>query len=334
VASVTIHAGAERLEIPTRAVVNAAGPWVDCVRALAGGGQEPLLGSTRGTHIVVAPERPFGRNAILSTAKSDGRVFFAVPQDGLVLIGTTDLRDAGDPGAVAPTRGEVDYLLEEARSVLPGMDLNASHICYAYAGLRPLQRDPGGPEAAISRRHVVVDHAGQGGPAGLYSVLGGKLSTFRPLATDVMRLLGAPAPRTAAGSPPQPWSGGTARQDLPPGARRYLQRYGGATPAILEHGAEPLCPHTGAVAGEVPHAASSELASSLADILMRRTGIAWGSCRGLCCHRKAAQLAASVLRWDPERVDREVADYERLVDIHLPLPGLLKETATHNAPAT
>jgi glycerol-3-phosphate dehydrogenase len=334
VASLTIEASGERHEIPTRAVVNAAGPWVDCVRALAGGDPPPLLGATRGTHIVVAPDRPFGRDAVFSTARSDGRVFFAVPQDGLVLIGTTDIRDAGEPGSVAPTRAELDYLLEEARSLLPGMDLDVSHILYAYAGLRPLQRDPGGPEAAITRRHVVVDHAAQGGPDGLFSVLGGKLSTFRPLAHDVMSLLDATAPRrgTEAPSPPSRWD--LAAADLPPKARRRLRRYGTAVSAILDHGTEPRCDHAGAIAGEVLHAASSELASSLPDILMRRTGIAWGSCRGLCCHREAARLAASVLGWDPERIDREVADYQRHVDTQLPLPALLKETTAHHAPPT
>lgn len=197
VRAVEVEAGAERALIPVHLVINAGGPWVDAVNRLTNDPAPELLGVTRGSHIVVETPEPFPHDAVFSFAKSDGRVFFAVPQGRLLLVGTTDDRYDGPPGEVAPTADDVAYLLEEANRVLPGVGMRREHVRYAFAGLRPLLRVAGGPEAAISRRHEVVDHAGRGGPEGLLSVIGGKLSTFRPLAGEVGKRVGRGRPRKA-----------------------------------------------------------------------------------------------------------------------------------------
>jgi glycerol-3-phosphate dehydrogenase len=332
VSSVTVRANEHVHEIAAKAVVNAAGPWVDCVRSLAGDGQRPMLGVTRGSHIVIEPPHGVTRDAVFSTAKSDGRVFFAIPQDRLLLIGTTDVRDSGDPGEVAPTDGEVEYLLAEAQLLLPGEQLTHEHIRYAYAGLRPLQRDPGGPEAAITRRHSVIDHALQGGPKDLYSVTGGKLSTFRPLAAEVANQLGA---RKTAPRPHRDdtWIDLLRNAPLDPDAREHVSRYGPALANVLTGGQDVICEHSGAVTGEVLHAVEREMATTLADILMRRTGIAWAACRGLCCHQRAAELAAVRLGWHSEEAERQVRDFEEQVAYHLPTLESLAEAGAKHAAA-
>lgn len=322
------HAGQSHT-VPATAVVNAAGPWVDAVNAVGGLPGIELLGVTRGSHIVVELESPPGRDAIFSTAKSDGRVFFAVPQGELLLIGTTDDRYDGDPGALRPTLDDIEYLVAEARELLPGLDITRERIRYAYAGLRPLQKVAGGPEAAISRRHSVIAHDRHGGPAGMYSVVGGKLSTFRPLAGEIATLVGAPKRSRRQREPVAPdWAQALRQSGLDMRHKQHLRVYGRAIPEVLARGTAPLCPHAPAIEGEVRYVATLEQVETLADIMMRRTGIAWASCRGLCCHETVARLAAEALGWDADRTGREIAAFVAELDFHLPTVASLQRGET------
>ncbi|MPZ98637.1 MAG: FAD-dependent oxidoreductase [Dehalococcoidia bacterium] len=307
------HAGGE-VEVPCSTVLNAAGPWVDEV--VEDVRDAPLLGLTRGTHILLdVPDMP--RDAVFSTARSDGRVFFAVPQGELLLVGTTDDRYEGDPGAVHPLPGDIEYLLSEAAEVLPGLHPDRSQVRYAYAGLRPLQRVRGGPEAAITRRHELVDHGSRrGGPRGLYSAVGGKLTTYRAIAEELLDAAfegRAPAPPAVPGLAAPLYVA-----SLAPRTRMHVALYGPAATEVLTGGDRVVCEHTGAVEGEVAHAVRRELAVTLSDVLMRRTGIAWGSCRGLCCDERVAGLMAAELRWSPEQRDAELLAFRADVAWHLP----------------
>lgn len=312
------HAG-ERHGIAARAVVNAAGPWVDAVNALTAQAPGPLLGVTRGTHIVCEPVGLLPRDAIVSTARSDGRVLFVIPQGHLLRVGTTDVRFDGEAGAVAPTAAETRYLMAEAAELLPGLGLRPEHVRYCYAGLRPLPDVKGGPEAAITRRHSVIHHGKQGGPAGLFSVVGGKLSTFRPLARDVMAALHAgPVRHDPAEAQERRPDFDLEALNVPVHVREHLRVYGAAAADVVAGGAGLLCAHAGATAGEVTRAIRREHATTLSDILLRRTGIAWASCRGLCCHRRVAALAAPLLGWDESQREAEVACFEKDLAQHLP----------------
>ncbi|GAB4327100.1 MAG: glycerol-3-phosphate dehydrogenase/oxidase [Dehalococcoidia bacterium] len=315
--SLTVERDGREITLAARVIVNAAGPWVDAVAELAGE-PEPLLTLTRGTHIVVEPAAgQLPRDAILSTARSDGRVFFAIPQDGLLLIGTTDEPYAGDPAATVPTRHEVDYLVAEAQALLPGLDITHDRVRYAFAGLRPLRRATGRAAGAISRRHDVIDHA-RHGAAGLYSVAGGKLSTFRPLARVALGRAGLDAgPFTEPGRDGH-WRRLLDAADIPDAARRHLRVYGPRLGEVLEAGRELLCPHSGLTSGEVVHAVLREHAITLSDVLLRRTGACWATCRGLCAHHAAAEVAGPLLGWDDGERVRQVAMYKRDVARHLP----------------
>jgi len=320
VVGVVVATGESVAMVPARIVINAAGPWVDAVNAVADLPAPELLGVTRGTHIVVEPEQPPGKDAVFSTTKSDGRVFFAVPQDGLLLVGTTDLRYEGDPGAIRPTLDDVEYLLDEAQALMPGLALTMNQVRYAYAGLRPLQRMKGGPEASITRRHVLIDHGKSGGAQGLYSIAGGKLSTYRPLAQELARTLGAggriePGP---GDNTSREWFENLKASGLDLKVKSHLRRYGPVLESVLAAGTGTLCAHGGAVSGEVLQAVRNEAAFTLSDVLMRRTGIAWGACRGLCCHREAAALMARELGWDAAETTSQVRAYEADVAWHLP----------------
>lgn len=324
VRAVAFEVDGERHVVATRAVINAAGPWVDCVNRLTGERGRDLLGVTRGSHIMLELPGELPRDAVFSTAKTDGRVFFAVPQDGLLLVGTTDDRYDGHPDDARPTREDVEYLLDEARALLPGLEPAPEHVRYAYAGLRPLRRVRGGPEAAITRRHEVIDHGKQGGPEGLYSIVGGKLSTFAPLAKEALDRVGHGVPVMKPHAELRPhWAVVLRESDLERRQKAHLRIYGNAVSDVLAAGRDVICPHSSAIAGEVRYVAEHELVVTLSDILMRRTDIAWASCRGLCCHRAAATIAAEVLGWDARETEEQVAAYERDVDSNLPSLRLL-----------
>lgn len=319
VEAVEVNHGDSVYRIPARAVVNAAGPWVDAVNALGDLPQTELLGVTRGTHIVVELDESPGHDAVFSTAKSDGRVFFAVPQGELLLVGTTDERYEGHPSEIRPSSADIDYLLSEARELMPGRDITRERIRYAYAGLRPLQKVAGGPEAAISRRHAVIDHAKLGGARGVYSVVGGKLSTFRPLAEEIAARLGAPKRYGSRGELAAPgWRDALLGSGLPKRALRHLRIYGSGIPSVLRLGTEPLCEHAPAIEGEIRHVVRYEVAETLADIMMRRTGISWASCRGLCAIDRITEIAALEAGWDAAESVRQRKAFLRELDYHLP----------------
>ncbi|MEO8538768.1 MAG: glycerol-3-phosphate dehydrogenase/oxidase [bacterium] len=325
VVSVTVEHGGESVTVPTKCVINAAGPWVDAVNEHGGLPNVELLGITRGTHIVVELAEPPSHNAVFSTAKSDGRVFFAVPQGNLLLIGTTDERFEGDPGAIRPTIEDIEYLLAEARELMPGRDITRDRIRYAYAGLRPLQKVSGGPEAAISRRHFVVHHDRHGGPRGMYSLVGGKLSTFRPLAKEIATLLRAPEKRSDAELAVAPrWNQILKASGLAMNQKQHLRIYGPAIAEVLALGTDEVCGHSGAIAGEIRHAARNEQVESLSDIMLRRTGISWASCRGLCCDELVAEIAGKELGWKAADRKRELKAFREEVDFHLPTVALLE----------
>lgn len=222
-------------------VVNAAGPWVDAVAGPITG--EHLIGGTKGSHLILTPFPGAPGAAIYVEAKSDGRPFFILPWNGLYLIGTTDRRFSGDPSQARIDTSERDYLLRETDQVLAHSVGLRSHIAYTQSGIRPLPYREGGATGAITRRHWVHAHRD---PRGLFSVIGGKLTTHRALAEDVMRVLrrcGAPVTQRSASrdrplpgaiEPREPVMAALQARFAPRHAERLWRIYGARSLAIAE----------------------------------------------------------------------------------------------------
>lgn len=206
----TRHAGHWRATlgertVTARALVNAAGPWAGSVGAmLAPDSAAAPLRLIKGSHIVVP--KLFDGDCAYLFQHPDRRIVFAMPYEGAyTLIGTTDVDYTGDPGQVAVSAAEVDYLCQLVnryllREVTPG------DVLWRYAGVRPIVADAGGSARAASRDYRLVKDI-DGAP--LLTVLGGKLTTSRKLAEQAVDWL-APRLGAAAG----PW---TARACLPGG---------------------------------------------------------------------------------------------------------------------
>ena len=321
--------------VRARTIVNCAGPWVDRLRALADvADRSPrLLRTTKGIHCLLP--RMTERAVYLST--HDDRMVFVIPWRGFSLVGSTDTDFDGDPDRLWATREEVTYLLDEVAKVLPDRRAAFENVVYTYAGVRPLSFEPGRPPTEVSREHRVVP---EGVDGRFFSITGTKLTCFRSLAEDVgnrvMRALGRREPsRTARtmldGTDGEPgrievraWmdvseemaATGLSRASL----RTLVETYGRAYPRVLDlgrklpDGFERLCPSNPEIVAQLHHAVREEMAVSLQDVLLRRTGIGQSRCQGLDCAEPIAARLAELAGWTSRRLDAELEAYSQHVE--------------------
>jgi glycerol-3-phosphate dehydrogenase len=309
-------AGSERT-LEARATVNAAGPWAPAVAALAGA---PLrLRPGKGVHVTF--ERRIGNYGLILEGV-DGRTMFLVPHGAETIAGTTDTEYYGDPGDVdlQVTRDEVAYIVEAAARALP--QARSWRPLRAWAGVRNTIFEWGVDADDLSRRHEVVDHGGAGA-AGLFSLIGGKLASYRLFAEEctdvVLRHLGRSAPcitgtRPLPGAEPVPDFEALAREfPLPPAALRLIwNRLGGRLRDALADagpdGLAPVCRSEAITAAEIRYAVEREGARTLED-LRRHVHLAAGSCDGSDCAAPAAHLMAELLDWSADRTRAELRDF-------------------------
>ncbi|HKZ01120.1 MAG TPA: glycerol-3-phosphate dehydrogenase [Pyrinomonadaceae bacterium] len=333
-------------EAACRLVINASGPWVDQLLERIGVSAARLLGGTKGSHLIVAPFSGAPDSAIYVEAEQDHRPFFIIPWNGNYLIGTTDIRYEGSLERLEISDGEVEYLLSETNRLIPAAQLSRKSILYSYSGVRPLPFSSEKGEQGITRRHFIVEHPEA---PGLISLIGGKITTYRSLAGEVVDLClrrlrrRAISCRTATELLP-----GAPSSGLPPlhedlkslssnAAGRLLNIYGSRSYGILELTREEpellrvFDVETGAIAAEIVFAFKSEMARTLTDCLIRRTVVGLNSTCGLDAVEAAAGIARARLGWSADRVSLEVESYQRYVERfrpqfldNYPIPGSLR----------
>lgn len=173
----------ESFELQARVVINATGVYADAVRRFDAPDAQSVLTPSQGIHLVLDADFLPGETALLIPKTEDGRVMFAIPWQGKVLLGTTDTERHDLPAEPQPFPEEVDFLLRTAAGFLRRAP-QRSDIRSAFAGLRPLlhpEHDGKGGTAALSREHAVMVSAG-----GLVTVAGGKWTTYRLMAEQVI----------------------------------------------------------------------------------------------------------------------------------------------------
>ena len=179
------HTGALK-EVRAHAVVNATGPWTDRTVSMSHALETgALLRPTKGVHLVVPQARLPVENAVVCFHPDDGRVLFAIPWGDRTYVGTTDTDYQADPADVAATADDVAYLLDAANAYFPDASLTTDDVLSTWAGLRPLMRPATTTgdmdESAVSREHQIVV-----GADGLITIAGGKLTTYRRMAGEVV----------------------------------------------------------------------------------------------------------------------------------------------------
>ena len=263
----------------TRLIVNATGAWADRTRAIVLGMLQPgnpdpprLLRPSRGTHLVY-PALTQGHGIV--TLAGDGRVCFVVPFAGRSLVGTTEVETASPPADAQrrPSPDEIRYLADAVARVLPGAA--RQHPLAVFAGVRPLVS----AEEAVgeaSREHRIVDDGT------LLTIVGGKYTTFRVMARDLVAL-----------------------------ATRKLQRE-----VAPEDCTDPLpapLPHNTSDEAFAAHAVEHEWAHSLDDLVRRRSTRWLADDRGLSAARRMAPVLARRFGWDAAREKDEIERFESAV---------------------
>ena len=291
----------DELSIAGRVIVNATGPFADGVRRLDRPDAAPIIAPSQGVHVVLDRAFLAGDSAIMVPRTDDGRVMFAIPWYDVVVIGTTDTPIDDVELEPRPFRSEVEFILETANRYL-ARDAGHDDVRSAFAGIRPLVKIGDGEDtAALSREHaILIDPV-----SGLMTVAGGKWTTYRKMAEDVIDqviTLGDLEPRECV-----------TKHFSIHGHHRYADRfgrlafYGSDATAIerieIEHPdlATPLHPRLSVTGAEVRWACAEEMARTVDDVLARRT-------RSLLFDAQAAiEAAPAVARRMAEELGRDEA---------------------------
>jgi glycerol-3-phosphate dehydrogenase len=319
--------GGGSFDVSARVVVNAAGVWAAEIQQLAGA-HTFSIAPAKGVHLLVRKEAFDSTTGILS--KAEDSVIILRKWYGHWLLGTTDTPYSGNKSNPTAEKEDIDYLLRNVNKLLR-RQIERSDLLGTYAGLRPLLA-PAGADAkstsALSRDHAVIE-----APMGMVTIVGGKYTTYRPMARDAVdaaaRSLGREIPPTPTENLPLVGAPGwqvirnqlpalSARYGVPqPTLERMLHRYGAELPEVLAPiaGDEALgrpVPYTsGYLPVEFIYAVTREGAMTLDDVLTRRTHVAIEDPDGgVAAAEGIAALIAPVLRWDAARQKEEVAAYE------------------------
>lgn len=321
----------DRLDVTTRAVVNATGAWLDeTLSKLFGVSQngEPLVSGTKGSHLILdcpALHEALGGHMIFFE-NADGRVCIVFPYLGKVLAGSTDIRvEAAVRVRCEPE--ERDYILAALRLVFPGITVSETDILFSYSGIRPLPRSDQVFTGRISRGHFIhrLD-----GPVPQFCMVGGKWTTFRAFAEQtadaVLSELGHERRvdtlgLSIGGGADFPGRPDILEQELadahaitPERAAHLVDVYGTRAREVLKFCAgrtddKPLDTSSPVTGAEIVFISTHEFVTSLSDICLRRTPLAIRGDISLGLIERIAGVLAATFEWPPERTQQEIDDF-------------------------
>lgn len=319
----------EQVEIHARVVVNATGPWADSLLQLDDPKSPARMRPTKGVHLFVPRDKIGGDSAVAFPAHSDGRLMFIIPWGNFSIIGTTDTDYTGDYDRVYADAADVDYVIAAVQHAFPGAPLQKSDVISTYAGLRPLVMQQGKSATKTSREHEIWTT-----PSGLVTIAGGKLTTFRSMAEELVNVVARQLRAEFNIAPKQPCM--TARVPLvdvdtttvPPD---------GLPPEVIEHLNHAHGPEMGRVVeiakrearlaqlivdglpyiwAEMQYSVEQEMALTVTDILERRMHILNESRdMGVGFASEVAMRLGDFLDWDKVEIERALRGYQEQVEL-------------------
>lgn len=316
--------------VRAKGVVCATGVWTDETRALAEV-EGKVVRPTKGVHLVVPREKLPVHHAAALLAPQDDRVFFAIPWNGLTVLGTTDTDYKGDRSAISVDASDVEYLLTAGNHHFPTARLTPDDVISTWAGLRPLIHVEAASESDVPREHKIFKDGR------MITVAGGKLTTYRRMAAEVVDEAADTAGLRCAGS-----STGSA---LLPGARGLSEDFDRAAQEIAEDASIPLdcakrlanvygsrakdvvayceadtrmkekvSPDRDVMYAEIAHAVERELSLSIEDVLVRRTSIALTARdQGLGAVERVASIMGARLGWTSQQAQASIDEFAKTV---------------------
>lgn len=303
--------------VQARVVINASGPFADVIRTEDDETSTPVVVVSQGAHIVVSSAYLPGKTALLVPSTDDGRVIFAIPWQGHVVIGTTDVKKDHPTSEPRATLEEVDYLIAHVQRYLT-RPLSRDDVQSVWAGLRALAlAGGGGATSKLSRDHAISVSA-----SGLVSIVGGKWTTYRKMGVDVVNRAAdvGGLSRRASRTKRMRLHGWSDRTDVE-GWRRL---YGSDLSEIeaLEKEDASLCeilhPSLPFRRSQVVFACRAEMAVRIEDVLARRTRALFLNAKAaLDASEEVARLMAEELGQDEVWQRREVAQFKTLAEGYL-----------------
>ncbi|MEM8607416.1 MAG: glycerol-3-phosphate dehydrogenase/oxidase [Myxococcota bacterium] len=286
-----------------RAIVNAAGPWVDALRALESPSNDARLALTKGIHLVVPRARLPVHNVVVFEA-ADRRPVFAIPRDEVTYLGTTDTFHPEAEYWPTITQDEVDYLFAASSRTFTAEPLQPDDVVSSWTGVRPLVAQPGKSPSEISRRDETWV-----GPSGVLSIAGGKLTAYRAMAERVVDTLcrtlehdvdSGDAERTPlVGGDCSPSALVAKRHQGSAAWRRLVELYGSEATVLDDDG--------GDVRAEARHAVLREGALQLEDYWVRRSVRAlFDLDAGLSALQTASVEMGTLLGWSEARRQEQI----------------------------
>ena len=316
--------------------VNCGGPWADIILGMADSKVNACgtLRRSEGIHIITGKKLISGHYVVGSTT-STGRHFFLIPWRGHTLIGTTDKPYTGNPDDYRVTKQSIMELIADINASFGDGTLNFSDVKHTYGGLRPLLEEQTEETYTCSRKYEIYDNA-EDGLDGLLTVEGGKYTTSRNLAETCVSLIEKKMGRKSGKSTTkQHYLCGCEIKDMnafllettklnkifSASTLGYLARNYGTEykdvlkPAIEDKTLAETFNDDGEIMAQVVYAVRYEMARTLSDIVMRRTGIGTLGNPGEAVLRKVAAKAAAMLGWSGERMEKEIGQTNDLLKI-------------------
>jgi len=316
------------IDVRAKAVVNATGPWSDAIRSLdspSSGEYSHATRGSKGAHIAVPRERIGNNDALTLLSPTDQRVLFILPAEQYAIIGTTDTYSPASPDTVRATNDDVRYLLDSANAFFPGAELREGDVVSAWAGIRPLLPTASETPGSVTREHAVTTSE-----SGLVTISGGKLTTYRVMAHDVvaavLHRLGKEDAEDRTSTLALP---GGDFASLPELLAKVEDTIGDALLArhlaisygtrwrdvwsMIQHsdGATRIVPDLPYTVGEMRYCVLHESALTLADLLVRRTHLAFETRdHGVGAAPRVASAIARLLGWEPSDQRRAIDDYQ------------------------
>jgi glycerol-3-phosphate dehydrogenase len=327
--------------IEARVIVNATGPFSDSIRQMANPGVQKRMRPSKGAHILLPLDVFPTEDALLIPKTEDGRVLFAVPWSGRLLVGTTDEETEPDAELVV-TRADVDYLLRHLNQYLV-RPVTREDIVSGFAGVRPLvgSADAGDTKKLARDDVIEVDPA-----SGLISIMGGKWTTHRAMAEDTIDRvqdalqLGRVDSRThnrvlhgGEGFTGDYWERLSHDFGVTPETACHLAaKFGTAAERVMELRredaalAEPIVPGYPAIRAEVVYAVRCEMAVTIEDVLARRIGLQLFSWHDAMSAAPAVgTLMAAELHWGEAFTCSAITQYVEKIGYLLDSAGLPRE---------
>ncbi len=329
--------------IKAKVFLNATGPFSDSIRDMAHPGIEPRLRLSKGVHVLFPVDAIGSHDALLIPKTDDGRVIFAIPWLGRLLVGTTD-DEAQQGDEMVVLKSEVEYLVKHLNRYLIH-PLSVDQMVSGFAGVRPLVRS----KDALNTKKLIRDHEVELDEAsGLVSVLGGKWTTYRAMAEDaidtVQRSMNTSVGgcrtadhqlKGAAGWNADYWETLESRYRISRNTAKHLsQKFGTNAVKVLDLIAEdprlenPIVEGQPPIQAEIVYGIRNEMAMSIEDILARRIGLQlYGWSIAVTAAPVVGAHLARELGWSPAQKQRAVEEYVNKIHHLMEIAGLVPEHA-------